>query len=330
MPLREPWRRRLRFGLRVLGGLVGVALLVGAFLVLRKELGHHAWREVVHELSRTSPIRIGLAFLAASISYASLIAHDLIAIRVLNIPVPKRRAVFAGFAAFAFANSLPFAVVSGAAVRSRFYASDSDATRRVPELVGFNTVTYAIGLLTATGLAFVLVPRSLSGVPIPLPLDSTALLGVACLSLVAAFLVWSAYGKPVIQVGKHRIQPTTLRQGLLRIGISMVDWCFSGLCLFALLPGSIPAGFLRYIEAFLLGEIAGLVSQLPGGIGVFEAVVVSLRQESGQVTGIFGALILYRAIYFALPLLLAVPLLLVREVRSLRRRKREKGGNKAG
>ncbi len=296
-------------------------MLAGAFLVLRKELGHHALREVLHELGQTSPIRIGLAVLAMLISYAGLIGHDLIAVRVLKIPVPERRAGLAAFGAFAFANSLPFAVVSGAAVRARFYVRDEGASGRIPELVGFNTVTYAIGLLTATGLALTLLPRSLSGVSIPLPFHSTLPLGLAGLMLVAAFLVWSARGRPVLKIGKQRIQPTTFRQGLLRIAVSMVDWCFSGLCLFVLLPGSTPGEFPRYIGAFLLGEIAGLVSQLPAGIGVFEAVMLSMLGPSGEVTGLLGALILYRAIYFALPLVFAAPLLLGREIGYLRRKK---------
>lgn len=310
---------RFRAG-RVVGAAVGLGLLAGAVWVLHRELRHYSFREVVQELLATSPSRIGLAIGATVISYAALIGHDLLALRALGIELPARRAVSGGFAAFAFANSLPFAVVSGAAVRSRFYEPYGIPAGKIAELAGFNVVTYAVGLLGSAGLAFTLQPEAVPRL-LHLPVSSTLPLGVLALLLVAAFLFWSGAGKPVIRIWKWTLVPTSLRFALLRVGVSMADWLFSGAGLFALLPDSTLAGYPRYFGVFLLGQIAGLISQLPGGIGVFEAVVARMLRESSRVTGTIGALILYRAIYFLLPLLAAVPLLLAREIGHWKRRK---------
>ncbi len=60
-----------------------------------------------------------------------------------------------------------------------------------------------------------------------------------------------------------------------------------------------------------------LVTHVPGGIGVFEAVV--LATVPGDRPGLFAALLLYRVIYYLLPLAGAAGLLGVLEGRRLRR-----------
>jgi uncharacterized membrane protein YbhN (UPF0104 family) len=118
-----------------------------------------------------------------------------------------------------------------------------------------------------------------------------------------------------------RVPGLPFNSNRLRVAISLGDWVFSAACLFALLPGSTPTGFPRFSGIFLLGEIAGLISQLPAGIGVFEAVVVRILRESSPVTGTLGALIAYRAVYYLIPLMLTIPLLMITEIRHFRGRK---------
>ena len=308
---------------RLLGPLIGVVLLGGALMVLRHELGEHSLREVFKDLLSLSPFRLVLSLAATALSYLALSFQDVLALRALRLPVPAGRAALAGFAGFAFANNLPFAVVAGGAVRARFYAGSRLSTGNTTTLVLFNAATYALGLLAAAGLAFTFEPRAVPGL-LHLPLHSTRPLGLAALAVLGVFLWWSASGGPSVRIGKHRIKPTSLQMSLTRLGVSLLDWIFSAAALYVLLPGSDAFRFPGFLGVFMLGQIAGLVAQLPGGIGVFEAVIVSAMRGSLPVTALLGALFAYRVIYFLLPLLVAAALLVYREVHQARSKSRRR------
>jgi phosphatidylglycerol lysyltransferase len=75
--------------------------------------------------------------------------------------------------------------------------------------------------------------------------------------------------------------------------------------------GHVP--YLRFLGAFLLAQIATLVFPLPGGIGIFEAVVLLLRPRGTAVPSLLAGLLLYRVVYYLLPLLAAGTLIAARE-----------------
>lgn len=304
---------------RVIGPVVGVLLLVAALWVLRHELGPHTLSEVLQQLQALWPVRLALCLLATLLSYLALSSQDLIALKALKLKPPPARAALAGFAGFAFANNLPFAVVAGGAVRARFYAGSRLSAGSTTTLVLFNTATYALGLLAAAGLAFTLEPRALPGL-LHLPIHSTQPIGLLFLFVLGLFLAWSARAGPALHLGKHTLRPTRLTLSLARIGISLLDWIFSAAALFVLLPGSEVLSFPGFLGVFMLGQIAGLVAQLPGGIGVFEAVVVRMLGRTIPVTATLGALFAYRVLYFLLPLIVAAVILAAREIRHVQRK----------
>jgi phosphatidylglycerol lysyltransferase len=63
--------------------------------------------------------------------------------------------------------------------------------------------------------------------------------------------------------------------------------------------------FLAFLSAFLAGQLGSFVLPVPGGLGVFEAVVMLLAPRAAQGPAVLAALLLYRVIYYLIPLLLA-------------------------
>jgi len=301
----------------VLGPVLGVLLLGAALWVLRRELGEHSLREVLATLQALPPSRLLLSLLATALGYAALSGQDLLALVSLRVRFSAGKALLAGFEGFAFANNLPLAMVTGGAVRARFYSGSTLSKTEITDLVLFNTATYSLGLLAATGIAFTLEPAAVPGL-LGLSLASTRPLGVLALGLVALFLFWSGRGGPTLRVGKRTLRPTPIAMSLARLGISLLDWIFSGLALYVLLPHANAFHFAGFLGVFMLGQIAGLLAQLPGGIGVFEAVLLSLLGRASGIPAVLGALLAYRVIYFLLPLLIAAVVLAVHEVRRIR------------
>ena len=77
--------------------------------------------------------------------------------------------------------------------------------------------------------------------------------------------------------------------------------------LYVLLPPSIP--FRSFLAVFLLGQFAGLISHVPGGLGVFETTILYFLSPYLPAPSILGSLVAYRAIYYFGPLIIAVSFL---------------------
>ena len=61
--------------------------------------------------------------------------------------------------------------------------------------------------------------------------------------------------------------------------------------------------FITFLGVYAAAVIAGIISHVPGGVGVFEAVVL-LTVPNVPPEAMLGSLLAYRAIYYLAPLVL--------------------------
>jgi uncharacterized membrane protein YbhN (UPF0104 family) len=303
--------------LGILGSVVGLTLLVVALGVLRHQLRGVTVADVLGELRALPRIRMWASLGLTIGGYLALGASDLVSIRYFGRKLSLGKTLLTSFVGYAFANSLPFAFLVGAWVRFRFYSGWKRAVGHATSIVFFNILTYCLGLATAMGMVFTLQPATIPGL-LRLPIPSTRPLGLAALTLLAAYLVWSASGKQV-RVRKLKITPPPIATSLLQIGVSLADWVLSGAALFVLLPDAHRVPALGFFGVFLLAQLPAQVAQVPGGLGVFEAVMVAMLGHQIPIPKLLVALLAYRVIYFLIPLLLATVLLVINEIARLRR-----------
>jgi len=95
------------------------------------------------------------------------------------------------------------------------------------------------------------------------------------------------------------------RQAALQLAVSSVEWLAAGCALYALLPADTRGLLLAFLPIFALAHVLGGISSLPGGIGVFEAVVLAAFSNRVPAAELAAALVGYRLIYFVAPLVLA-------------------------
>jgi uncharacterized membrane protein YbhN (UPF0104 family) len=279
--------------------------------VLWSELREHSLSEILAELRAFPRVRLLLSLVATVLGYLALVGYDLISLGALGYRLPVGSTAYAAFLAYAFANSLPLSVVTGAGVRYRLYSHWGIKEGEAARVVTLNTVTYVVGLLATAGLAFAAQPVLLPGF-LRLPLRTARPLGFLCLALVAAYLIWSSRPGGDLRIWRWELPRPTLRRALAQITVSAADWVFSGAALYVLLPHRVP--FHVFFAVFLLGQIAALIAQVPAGLGVFEAVVLWSLRPAIPTPALLIGLIGYRIIYFLLPLLLATGLWTVHEV----------------
>ena len=72
--------------------------------------------------------------------------------------------------------------------------------------------------------------------------------------------------------------------------------------------------FDLFIGVFIIAQVLGVFSQVPGGLGVFEGLFLFIIPGGDdQMANLFGALLAYRIIYYVLPLILSTIVLLIYE-----------------
>jgi hypothetical protein len=102
---------------------------------------------------------------------------------------------------------------------------------------------------------------------------------------------------------------------LLQVVTAALDWLIAGGVLYALLPTSAHISFPGFFGIYILGQLAGVISNVPGGLGVFETVLLLSFSPQIPSATLLGVLLAYRGVYYFLPLIMAVVLFGIYEFR---------------
>ena len=285
-----------------LPALIGFVLFIAALEVLRTELRSVTWHGLTTDLSNISGWRLTVAVILTLVNYGVLTGYDFLAFAYVGKHLPPRRIVMTSFLAYAISNNVGFAMLSGASVRYRFYTRWGVTAEELSRIVFSYLVTFWLGLLLVGGL-------SLARSPLPselgLPLVSmVAPIGWSLILVSVAYPAAAALGLGPIRFRRLEFPLPSARLALAQLAISVVDWAIAAMILYVLLPpGRVP--FLALLGAFLAAQLLGLASHVPGGMGVFEGIMVLLLRPFVLSADLVPALIVYRAVYYLLPLALA-------------------------
>ena len=285
-----------------LPALIGFVLFVAALEVLRTELRAVTWHGLTTDLSNISAWRLAVAVLLTTVNYGVLTGYDFLAFAYLGKHLPPRRIAVTSFLAYAISNNVGFAMLSGASIRYRFYTRWGVTAEELSRIVFSYVVTFWLGLLLVGGL-------SLARSPLPRELGMSmasmvAPIGWLLMLVSVAYIAAAALGLGPIRFRHLELPLPSVRLALAQLALSVLDWTIAAAVLHVLLPtGRVP--FLALLGAFLAAQLLGLASHVPGGVGVFEGLMVLLLKPFLPSTVLLPALIAYRAVYYLLPLSVA-------------------------
>ncbi len=282
--------------LRALAALVGLAVFVAALEVLRRELDAVTWRTLSADVLRLSPAALALAILLTVANYLVLTGYDFIALAYVRRRIRWTRVVAASFLAYAVSNNVGFAMLSGTTVRYRFYTRWGVTADELSRIVLSYSITFWSGLLVLGGgsLAFGPVANDLH-------LPGARLLGWGFMGLAAAYVAAAAVRRTPVRIGRFLIPLPAFRLAVAQVIVSALDWALAGSVLYVLLPpGLAPPTVV--LAAFLAAQLLGLASNVPGGVGVFEGLMVLMLAPYASSADVLPALLVYRVVYYLLPL----------------------------
>lgn len=299
--------------------LIAMVLLALALVLLHRELKAFTIDEVLESVRGIPNLRLLAALGFMAISYLMLTGYDWLAVRYVGADLRYRQAAFASFVGYAFSQSMGFPLVTGAPPRYRLYTSWGIETPDIARIVAFYTGTFWLGFLAMGGLAFLVEPP-----PFPPPLSGLSYaarpVGAILVAIALGYLFWARRGGPALRLGRWTLPLPTLDMAIKQLVLSSADWVAAALTLYVLLPADAQIGFGPFLGTFMLAQMIGVASQVPGGLGVFEVTLLVALPGPVSSRSIVAAVVAYRVIYYLVPLVLAAAALGVFELRRRRER----------
>lgn len=292
---------------------LGLALFAAGLGALYHLLRPVNAADVFAQVRATPVLAFAGALAATAAGYVALIGYDWYALRYIGRRLPGRVVALGGFLGYAFGNTIGISVLSGGAVRYRIYSAFGLDAFEVAAVSSYVAVALGFGLGNAGLWALAIHPEALGGL-LPLPLN-TIRWGAAALAGggLATLYALSASGAR-LRLGRFEL--SLPRPGALtgQLAVTIADIAAAAFALWLLLPAGKP-DLASFVAIYAAATMIGVISHVPGGVGVFETVVIAAMPGAAPVGDIAAALLLFRVVYFLLPFALAFVVVSVGEAR---------------
>ena len=294
-----PWITWLR---RLVPSFFLLAVVFASWREL-KSIDAHAVQAAMQSVSN---LRLAAVQLLAMLAILGMTMYDWVASRIVGVHLPFASLVRYAWVANTFNNMIGMSGLAGSGIRFLFLSRDGVDGRRI-------AVYSAIVLLSIpAGLAVLIPPLLFSGKASSLELPLAPWLVQLALGGFAMFL--PAY---LLILRSETLRRRFVPGGdcpswprlVALMGISLLDWLLAMLVSWTsvfLAGAQVP--FIDFGIAFILAAVIGMLSLVPGGLGVFDAVLLALLGSQSQTSAdqVLAGLVIYRFVYYLMPWLLGV------------------------
>ncbi|WP_369348060.1 bifunctional lysylphosphatidylglycerol flippase/synthetase MprF [Stenotrophomonas sp. JAG2] len=298
-PARAPWRRAATV-------VIPLVILALALRGLANEFDAHGYRAIREAFHHLGAGQIALTVLLGLASYACLIGFDAIGLRRSGKRLHPARVGITAFLAHTLGQTLGFAALTGGAVRLRGYGRAGLTLGEIGQVVLMSTLGFVFGAWLLLALAFVLEPGA-AALALPIPVQAVRAIGIAGLLAYAGTVLLVGREGRSFQIRGHALWLPDRRTMLGVTALSVVELVLASAAFYVLLPMDTPTGLPGFVGLYLVAVLAGLISSVPAGLGVFEWSLLKLLPQVAPAAVLAAALI-YRVTYYVLPLLLATVL----------------------
>lgn len=293
-----------------LAGFIAGAAILAVTHGFARDFDYHSLILALRQIQKPA---IAWSFSATVVSFAALIARDLCALRYAKVRPPVSAILLAGFCGCALGNAVGVGTLTGGAVRYRIYGAAGVGPDCIGRAMVFIASGFSLGL--AVFAAFVMLIDAASVAHLlgwPVVIFRVAA-GTVLANTLTLVLLCRQGG---VWLGRFTVPVPSPGLVVAQLALTAIDLLGAAAALWVLLPAAqIDFGSLAAI--FATATALGVISRVPGGIGVFEAIIVFALGRKVSPSAVAAALLTYRGIYFGLPLVLSAVLIAAFELRPI-------------
>lgn len=289
---------------------------------------YHIFREysvsdIIESVGAIPTTNLLLALLFAFGSYVCLSGFDWAGVRYVKNDLAYPKIGLASFIALSIGQSVGLSGLSSGALRYRYYAHWGMSTEDVAKIVLLSGVTVGIGMAVLSGIVLVINPKDAAAV-LGLGEGMVVGIGVACLAATAGYLALAAFVRTPLKIRAWTFEMPTLKIAIAQVVIGTINFALVSACLREVMAATADVSYLKAATAFVLANLAILITHAPGGLGVLEATVRHVMGDQASI----GSLVAFRVIYFFIPFFIGLPLALI--VEAVFRARKAKGRSQSG
>lgn len=304
-------------GRRALAVAVSATLFVGAVTLLVVQMREYEAADLAEAFRALSFRQVAAAAALTALYYAALSGYDALGFRYIGRSPPARTVIPTGMTAFAVSNNLGRTLLTGGTVRYRLYRPLGLSVGEFARLVAFCSFAPWIGFLAVAGIVFLAVPIALPEV-LRLPIATVRPLGIVLLVGAAGYLLVQRILPSEIRIRRLEIAPPGARFVAGAVGVALLDWTLAAGAIEALLPPDLARPYWEVLAIYQIAHIGLVLSRIPGGLGVLESLMVLMLAPAANAPRVLAAMLAFRAVFFLVPLVLAVAWFVANEVRRRR------------
>lgn len=273
-------------------------------------------RALVESFAEIPPPAIAAAIALTVVSYVILTGYDVLALRHVGHRLPYPRVALASFISYAFSHNVGVALLSGGSIRFRIYAAAGLSAGDIAKVVAFCTLTFMFGALITAAAALVAMPDAYTFGVVPAWATSTT--AWMALAATAAMILWCSMRRAPIELLSWSLRLPGATMIAAQIALAAADLAVAGGVLWVLLPADAGVPLTVFLGAYVIATAIGVASHVPGGLGVFEAVLLMALPDVPSEQ-LLGPVLAYRLVYYLMPLGAAALLMGWQEMPAVRR-----------
>jgi len=277
-------------------------LIVIAAFVLWRALHGLSPARILAAVGRWSGARIATAAGLVACGYALLATNEQFALRWAGARVRLRDGMLASFITYAFANNLGMGVLMGGALRAGVYTRHDVGLTQVAQLTFYGLVTYSMGAAALCGFSFLTAPGAAFSA-LNLSVEAGRAIGGLLAAAPCAYVLACLLLRGKVTLFGRTLQLPSLRLAVLQLAFGICDVAVNAAVIWTLLGAAAPR-YATFLGGYLVSVVAGLVSGVPGGVGVFESVMLTLLPGVDRAS-MTAALLGYRLFFYLAPLSIA-------------------------
>ncbi|MGE5538148.1 MAG: lysylphosphatidylglycerol synthase transmembrane domain-containing protein [Gemmatimonas sp.] len=307
---------------RILSAVGVVATALGLFLLYRV-LRRYDFAEVADAVASAPPWSIVSAVGFTIGSFAAMAFMEWLAVRYTRQKVSVRRIVRTTVAALGIGHSIGLVALSSGGVRYRMYRRVGVSPLAVGEIVLFSGLTVGLGLASVGGIALLWRGGDLLAEPLGITPGVLDGLGWTALAGVATYNVVCAVAPRVWRFGSFHFRLPSLGTAIAQTISGAANLACASGTLYCSLRGFVNLDYPTAAALYVGSDVSALVGHVPGGWGLFEYIVTESLDDPKVIAGV----VLFRAVYFLMPLAIGLGTFLSDEIG--RRRARKRGDKKS-